>query len=97
MSLIDDGGSMNDFADDVTVDSSSMDDNDDDKDVKLGTPLQGSTRGDVDPKTSTDIDTHGLTSTRIHKHASSADMEKTLQRHRQRHRQTSTRSQRQPP
>jgi hypothetical protein len=55
---VDDGGSMEDVVDDAKGEGDSMGGNEDDEDIQEGTPLQGSTIGDVDPQSSTPISTH---------------------------------------
>ncbi len=62
--VADDGGSMDDAADDDVDDNSTMEG----QDVQVGTPVQGSTVGDVDPKSPAVIDTQEQTQVHTHSH-----------------------------
>ena len=62
--VADDGGSMDDAADGVADDNSTMEG----QDVQVGTPVQGSTVGDIDPKSPAVIDTQEQTQVHRHSH-----------------------------
>jgi len=62
--VADDGGSMDDAADGVADDNSTMEG----QDVQVGTPVPGSTMGDVDPKSPAVIDTQEQTQVHRHSH-----------------------------
>jgi hypothetical protein len=65
----DDSGSMDDVSDPVSV---SMEENMDNDDLHVGTPLYGSTMGDVDPESATPSDTHAQSQAPTHSHQPSA-------------------------
>jgi hypothetical protein len=65
VTAVDNGGSMDDVADGVNDASEAEEDTMEGQNVQVGTPVQGSTIGDVDPEPSTPIDTHAQSSTPI--------------------------------
>ena len=62
--VADDGGSMGDAADGDVDDNITMEG----QDVQVGTPVQGSTVGDIDPKSPAVIDTQEQTQVHRHSH-----------------------------